>query len=257
MDIQPIELTTASNVLGKDFEITPSQRLQGGNEPDIETSKIRMYIGTKPMLTDIRKLYKKINKPVPPEVELFKSYNAYFLPHTVGVIQEGGSDSIRQIGYQMKFPANAEVSVLNVLPESKFITKVGGGFGFEADLSLNGEAHIPESVTAWAESTEMLGLGGKLRLSTANNIIGRFKFSVVTSEIMSIGKGSTYSEWVFNRGESPLFGNDIEMYQLILVDKFYSEPVLKFQARVYCVISTWGLIPSRRESDWIPLECRL
>jgi hypothetical protein len=256
MDKQYLELSAADNSIAKDYETPPSKRMQG-NSPDISTSKIRMYIGTKPILTDIKKLMKKHNKPVPPHIEIFKSYNAYFLPHTIGVIQEGGWDTIRQIGYQMKFPSDAEVIVLNVLPESKYVTTIKGDFNFEADLALNGEAGIPEKVKDLIEFTETVGVGGKLKVSSSSNLLGTFRFSVVSAEVMSIGKGNTYSEWVFNRGEAPLFGNDIEMFQLILVDKFYPHDKLKFQAKIYSVISTWNLLPSRRESEWIPIECAL
>jgi len=72
---------------------------------------------------------------------------------------------------------------------------------------------------------------------------------------MTIGKGNTYSEWLFNKMEKPLYGSDLEMYQVILVDRFAES--IDFEAQVYSVTSTWNLLPARRESNWIQLKCKL
>ncbi|WP_221392001.1 hypothetical protein [Dyadobacter sp. NIV53] len=61
---------------------------------------------------------------------------------------------------------------------------------------------------------------GKFKAAINNSITGRFSFAVQTPEIMAIGKGNSYSEWLFIKSEKPLYGSDIEMFQVILVDRF-------------------------------------
>lgn len=248
------ELSNEDSVISN-LEVPPSMRKLGGS-PDIATDTIRLFIGTKPVAFNLKKLYQKIGKQIPPEIEIFKSYNAYILNHNVGAIKEGGGQKIVQIGYRVKFPNDSKIVVLDVMPQSKFVTNIEGKFNFEADLNLNGELSIPSQLTKLLEENiEYVGLGGKLKASTDNNIVGRFSFSVQTPVIQSIGKGNNYSEWVFEKDDKPLHGDDFEMYQIILVDRF--EESIEFEANIYAVINTWNLITSRRESNWVKVRCEL
>lgn len=245
---------TEKNSIEKHFEIPPLERKAGGT-PNIEIEKIRMYIGSNPIAFNLKELYKKSKKEIPPEIQIFKSYNVFIINHTVGVIQEGGWEKVKQVGYRMRFSAENEVTVLDVLPQSKYVTNLEGNLNFEADLNLNGELSTPDKVTNLINQIEGVGIGGKLKVATNSSIVGRFNFSVITSEIQSIGKGNNYSEWIFNRVDKPLVGDDIEMFQIILADRFIEE--LSFEASIYSIISTWNFLPSRRQSDWITIKCKL
>lgn len=255
MEKLELELTRNNTVI-EGFETPPDDRLQGGEEPDIQADKIRMYIGTRPFAFNLKKLYKKLGKEIPPEIQIFKSYDAYILNHSVGVIKEGGIKKINQIGYLVNFPDDIEILVLDTMPQTKFISKIEGNFQFQADLNLNGELTVPDSLTKLiAENIENVGIGGKLKASTVNSIVGRFSFAVVSPEIQSVGKGSKNSEWVFNKGDKELYGDDIEMFQIILVDRFVKE--ISFKVRLYTTISTFNFLPIRRESAWQDISCKL
>ena len=249
------DLTSKTSTVER-FEIPPNDRTLGGSTPDIEEGKIRLYIGSRPTSLNLKKLYGKLGKKIPPEIQLFKSYNAYILTHRVGVIKEGGFKSVNQVGYRVKFPDNPAVIILDLMPQAKFIKKIGVNFNFEADLSINGQLGIPDGLTQFLEkNVEYMSLGGKLKAATNDSLVGRFSFSVQTPEVMAIGKGNTYSEWVFNTSEKPLYGSDLEMFQVILVEKFADS--ITFEVMIYSVISTWNLLPARRQSDWVKLECVL
>ncbi|MCU0440367.1 MAG: hypothetical protein MUC49_20950 [Raineya sp.] len=247
---------TEKNVFEEDFEISPSNRIAGG-DPDIEVNRIRMYIGSNPVVFNLRELYEKAKKEIPPEIDIFTSYNVFIINHTIGVVQEGGWDKVQQIGYRMRFLTPKKVRVLDVLPQSKYIKKIAGIFNFEADLHLNGEISSPDKITDIIEQADIasVGIGGKLRVATNSSIVGRFSFQVITPEVQSIGKGSDYSEWIFNKTDRPLVGDDIEMFQIVLADRFTTE--LPFEACIYSTISTWNFLPSRRNSDWVQIKCKL
>ena len=242
------------SAINKNSEIPPNERFLGGDEPDLQANKIRMYIGNRPIVFNLKQLYRKSNKQVPPEIQIFKSYNAYILTHTIGVIKDGGWDKIHHIGFRVEFPKNSDIIVLDVMPQSKFITTIGGKFQFEADFNLNGELSLPKEVSTFLENIENVGIGGKLKVATDNSLVGRFSFSVISPEVVSIGKGSNYSEWIFYKSDKPLHGNDIEMYQIVLVDRDLTE--LSYRSKLYSVISS-SFMSSMRESEWIDVKCKL
>jgi hypothetical protein len=249
-----IELSDKNSAI-EGIETPPSKRQLGGT-PDIATDKIRLYIGSKPIAFNLKTLYETLGKELPPEIQIFKSYNAYIINHTIGVIREGGIDNIKQIGYRVRFSSETDIIVLDVMPQAKYIKNIGGDFNFEADLNLNGELSVPDELTEFLkENVQYVGVGGKLKAATDNKVVGRFSFSVQTPEIQSIGKGNNYSEWCFNKSDTPLYGNDIEMYQIVLVDRFADD--LTFEANVYTTLSLWNMIPSRRESKWVEISCEL
>ena len=246
---------TAREAVSQQFEIAPDERKMGSGEPDLATDMIRMYIGTNPVAYNLKELFKKSNRPIPPKIQIFKSYNVYIINHTVGIVKEGGWEKVRQIGYRMKFMPGQEVTVLDVMPQSKYVTQVGATLNFDAQLDLNGELSPPNQLTELLNNIDGVGVGGKLKVAAQGSVVGRFTFDVITPEIQSIGKGNDYSEWIFKRVDHPLVGDDIEMFQIVLVNRFAEE--LKFEASIYSTISTWNFIPSSRKSEWINVTCKL
>jgi len=161
------DLTSENNVV-KQFEVPPASRVLGGDIPDIEKGRIRLYIGNRPTALNLKKLYSQLGKEIPPEIELFKSYNAYILTHRVGIIKVGGFDSINQVGYRIRFSKDEPVIVLDLMPQARFIKNIEGNFNFDAELSINGQLRVPEQLTEFLDkNVEFATLGGKFKAATS------------------------------------------------------------------------------------------
>lgn len=241
------------SALDPDLLVPPSERTFGA-EPDIEAGRIRLRIGERPVARNLRVLYELGKREVPADLEVFLSYDIWLLTHTISVVQEGGFKQIRQLGYEMQFPDKPKVTVLEVLPQTRFVTKVGGCLKGEADIQLNGQVAVPDSITHLLDYVEDLSFGGKVTLSNQLNVVGRVSFAVMTPVIQAVGVGDSRSEWVFIKDENPLLG-DQHMTQMILTPLRLKK--LKFKARLNATISSFNLIPARLQSEWIDLECIL
>jgi len=101
-----------------------------------------------------------------------------------------------------------------------------------------------------------LGAGGKLQASTDNSIFGNISLSVYTTEIQAIGKNGNYSEWQFNKTELPLHGRDIEMSQILLIDRFTDS--IRYKCKAYVNITSWlGFNSIRRETEWLEISIKV
>jgi hypothetical protein len=236
-----------------DLLVPPSKRTFGA-EPDIEVGQLRLRIGERPVARNLRLLYEMSKRELPSDLEVFVSYDIWLLTHSVSVIKEGGYKKIRQLGYQVRFPDKPKVTVLEVLPQTHFVTKVGGFFKSEADIQINGQASMPESITHLLNTVENLSLGGKLVLSEQVNLVARITFAVMTPVIQAVGAGDNGSEWVFRQDEQPLLGDQL-MIQILLTPRRLR--ALDFKARVYATIATFNLVPVRVTSEWTDLSWAL
>lgn len=249
------EITLArQNATDPNLLVPPSQRHLGGDEPDIEADRLRLRIGDRPIARNLRRLYELSDRQLPDTLEVFTSYDLWLLTHAVSVIKEGGYKRVRHLGYRMSFQEKPRVTVVDILPQTHFVTKVGGFFRAETDIQLNGEAKVPDSLTELLEEVESISLGGQIRISAEANVVGRVSFSVMTPVIQAVGVGSNGSEWVFRKDEQPLLGDQL-MIQIVLTPRRLRE--IKFRAQLHAAITTFDFLPALLESDWLDLECEL
>jgi len=146
MDKRFFDLTN-KNTLIEGIEDTPSNRKLGGEKSTEESDKIRMYVGTKPSIINIRDFIRSSGKEIPLDLEVFKSYEMYLLSHSVGIIKEGGWDKVNQIGYRMELNADSNSVVLDLIPQPKYIKNLGGELKFDASIGLNGSIKPPLELT--------------------------------------------------------------------------------------------------------------
>ena len=243
----------AQSALDPDLLVAPSKRTFGV-EPEIETDRIRLRIGERPIVRNLRALYEKSKRKLPADLEVFISYDIWLITHSVSIVKEGGFKQIRQVGYQVRFPEKPKVTVVEVLPQTHFVTKLGGSFENEADIQIDGRASIAGSLTDLLDTVENVSFGGKLTLSQHLNVVARINFSVMTPVIQAVGIGDNGSEWVFNKEEKPLLGDQL-MIQILLTPRRLKK--LAFKARVYATITTFNMVPARFQSEWIDLNCVL
>jgi hypothetical protein len=252
---------TAEDAVDPDLLVPPSERHLGPN-PQIEEGNIEIRIGQRPFVRSLRALYESSERAVPPGMEIFTSYKLWLLTHAVSVVKEPGRKDIRQLGYEVSFPEEPRVTVVEVFPQSRFIKKFGSElesrFVFEAGIQINGQVAPPEIITELMKQVHPLSFGGKAEakaeITTKGDFVGRFSFAVLTPVIEAIGVGDNYSQWLFTKDTKPLVGDHI-MMQLILVPKNLRE--LRFRARASATTTTFNLLPSKRKSRWMDLSVSL
>ncbi len=246
-------LLTQGDAVNTDLLVSPLKR-DLGTKADIEDSNFRFRIGRRPLVYNLRNLYQASGRSLPNSLEIFISYDIWLLTHAVSIIKERGFKKVQQFGYQVCFPKDPKVTVIDVLPQTQFITKIGTSFKSETDIKINGQAAITNDLINLLEKVIPLSFGGKLTCSNHANIVARLSFSTISSVVQAAGVGDNESEWIFIKDEKPLLGDQI-MTQIILTPKYLER--FNFKARIFATISTFNFLPVRLKSKWVKLECNL
>ena len=95
----------------------PPERKYGGPEADIQFKGVRLRVGRRPIVFNLKKLYEKSGRELPGDLEVFGSYDMWVFTHSVGVVQEGGWQYIQQLGFHVKFGERPIVTNLELLPQ--------------------------------------------------------------------------------------------------------------------------------------------
>src|ERR1017187_3248169 len=257
MDTQPIEMRTVDltydNAVDPLLAIPPSQRSYGG-EPVVEKGHVRLRIGERPIVRNLNLLYRKSGRALPADLEVFSAYNIWLIVFSVGVVREAGLREVERFGFVATFPEKPRVTILNVLPQTRFVTRAGARLRAEATLALNGGAKVPEALTQAISATEVLSGDAQLRLTTEANVVGTLSFSLITPVVESVGVGGRRAEWVFEKAEEPLVG-DQQMVVTLLTPKTVDE--LEVTVRLSATVAVFNLLPCNLETDMalaIPLS---
>ena len=101
---QLIELSFKDSI-SKDFEIPPHERHLGGETGagSIISDKISIKVGNMPIAYNLKKLYELGGKTVPPEIQIFTSYDIWIINYNIGVIKSRGIANVKQIGFKVKY----------------------------------------------------------------------------------------------------------------------------------------------------------
>jgi hypothetical protein len=233
--------------------VPPTQRTFGG-EPTLEKGHVRMRIGERPIVRNLKQLYKKMNKALPADLEVFTAYNIWLIAFGVGIIRDSGMREVEQFGLAVTFPDEPRTTIVDVLPQTRFVKTAGGQLKVEAGLSLNGSARLPEAVTQAISQTDVLSADAALKLSTEANVVGTLSFSVLTPVITAIGVGGRHAEWAFEKSEEPLIG-DQHMVLTLLAGKPVEE--LPITTRLSATVSVFNMLPCKLQTEFgmvIPLD---
>lgn len=252
---------TSEDALNPELEEPLSQAKLGG-KPQIEKNNIAVRIGQRPITRSLRELYEKAGKELPPDLQLFNSFRLWMITHVVSVVKERGMRDISSLSYEVQFPAEPKVTTVQVLPQTRFIKKIGAGINtdwvVDVGIGLNGQIAPPAVLTELLEQSDFISFDGeakaKIDISNRLHLVGNLSFSVVTPLIAAVGVGDDYCRWDFTKDDVPLIGDHL-MVQILLVPKHESE--LSFQARVSATISVFDFLPDTRRSRWIDLRAHL
>lgn len=242
------------SALDPDLMISPLDRTFG-DDPEIEEGFLKLRIGDRPFARNLRTMYELNDRKVPDEIEIFMAYDVWLITHVVSIMQEAGYKKVKQLGCEVRFQEEPKVTILELLPQTRFIKKLGGLFKSEAGIQLNGKATLPASVSQLLNSVENFSLGAEMTLSSQANIVGKLSFAVMSAAVVATGVGDRRSEWLFNKaGDRPLQGDQL-MVHVLLTPKHLKN--VTFKARIYATISGFNFIPVRLKSEWVDLACDL
>lgn len=224
----------------------------GGSDPDVQVKQIRMRVGRRPTIRNLRRLYEVLELQCPKDLELFENYDVWIFAFKVHLMKDGGFGSVTQFGAQVRFPEDSAISIVSLLPDSEFITKGGAHLKASAALSVTGDAMIPEAAIAVGAATAKVG--GDIRASVSGGAHINISMSVMTTKVLTIGTGDYVGEWSIRRGEQPLLGEQ-SFLSTVLVPSGLND--LEVQLRAYVNVSTGFLVPARVQTDWLTMAVSL
>ena len=225
-----------------------------GSEDDLDYQNVSIRIGRRPIVKDVRKLYERSKRGMPNGYQVFKDFDIWLISHTIGVMDRNSHllQNLKNIGYKVRFNEIDYITILDVMPKSKFITKLTAGLSVSADINLNGSFSLPD--LSWkVQEEEKLQFGAGIKIGGNTEIVGRISFDIITPKIIAIGEGDYQGEWCFEKDDLPLFGMH-KMTQTLLVPQGLDK--LEFEVQAYANLTTFK-VPNRRESEWLKLSCQL
>ena len=220
-----------------------------GSDPEERGFSVR--IGDRPVGVSLPKLVQSLGGEIPPDLDVYKRFGIWLVPHRLGVMRRSGSYEPTSIGLEIEYlTGGATCSVVGLLPAPEFVerAKIGVGLRAGGQISAAGDlACLTEAVSAAAPSSEAtFSLQGEMAV--------RFDVSVVTPVISATGVGSSRAEWLFTKHDESLYGRDVETWSIVLLQKRAKE--LVYRAR-YNLVMRRFLVPVRYESEWEEARCTL
>ncbi len=201
-------------------------------EAMIEVKELQIHIGNRPICRDLRALYKKTHKTVPPGLAIFSRYDVWIIPHVIGAIKRTGGGGIHALGYQADFDGD-EVYTIDLVPGTKFDTKFEVNTALEVDLGLEGHAEVPQAARTFLDEFESFGGDARLKLSAEAKLVGRLSLSLIAPVVQTVGLYHSRCEWRFEVEKNPLLGDQL-MFQTVLVPAGTTS--IKMRARSYALI---------------------
>jgi hypothetical protein len=252
METIDIELN-ALNAIDK-FLLIPLEDANLGEEFDIENETFKVRLGIRPIFLNLFNVYLKQHKSIPEGLSIFDQYDIWLVNYGVSVIKSGGWKKIEQLGLEIRYPSGPEdikVIIINNMPSTSFKTVATGQLSFNAGIDLTGKvgAKIDE---VKIDDFFDLGFNGKLGVSSTMKNSFLIKFDLITANIISTGIGDSQGEWILNKDEQPLLGDQL-FSQTILTPKGISS--LGAKGRISCVITgPMGSFPVKLKGEWNDLS---
>ena len=203
-----------------------------------------------------RNICEKLGHPVKGKFSLYDNFDLWFIPHRLSIVRHKGFSEVTSIGLEVEYIHNdATCSIVSLIPSTKFrkYGEISNSTSMHGSISFTGEA-LPLSEEHVLKNLKFnlsdLRIGISEKLSLGLNI----HCTVVLPIVSAVGVGASSCEWEFVKDDEPLFGKDIETWSIIALP--IGLEILKYRMRFYFNARTvW--IPTRRQSDWVEVECKL
>jgi hypothetical protein len=217
----------------------PSATKLGGEGGAAGSPQVRLRTARSPVVSNLRALHKNRGGSVPEGFEIFWRHEIWVVQHTVAVDPGGSADEVEQFCCELRFPSG--VTVIDVLPDARFIRQEERGFRCEGDLRLNGRV---------AAAGSGARAGGPAELP----VVEQLSMRVATPYVQAIGIGDAVVQYVFSKHAGTLAGEQT-LVETILTEKHADE--LPWAVRMHAVLPGTDGLPVRLRSNWVPLFTRL
>jgi hypothetical protein len=189
-----------------------------------------LRLGDRPFARSVRQLFKLKKMQLPPEIEVLKG-ETYLITLAVGLSAKSGANRVKIIGFTAKFDGPG--ATIDIFPKSEFKEYFGLGGKFEAGVSADGYAKLPDAVGALTAEVINLGAGAEMKLAAEAKMVGKLSLSIKSAVVQAIGTGASTVEWQFYRDQTPLVGDQV-MVQSVVVPAGQKE--LSYTLNAHAVI---------------------
>jgi hypothetical protein len=246
-----ITLVPASVSIAQDWLFTDVEVVHHGKVEDLKAA-IELRIGDRPFARSMRKMFEHAGKQLPPEVAALKG-DTYLITHAIGVVASSNAGSIDTIGYEASFAEPG--STLELFPTTRFKEYLKADLGFEAGISADGYAKLPNQLGELSKAVLNVGAGAEVQFGTDASVLGKLTFAVKSPKIQAVGTASSKVSWEFDKDENPLVGDQV-MIQTVVVPK--GQESLTFNMQAFAMLDP-GMFrrPFRVETDVITVTVEL
>jgi hypothetical protein len=231
---------TPENAIDPRLFTPPDQRTYGPRpEGEVVHKRIRVRLGDRPTARNVRRMFEAEGKELPAGLKVYAGYEIWLIGLNVGVIKEGGWQSVTRLGLRVDLPKNPRFIVVGLAPETKMIVRGKVGFECNASLGANGSLTLPDvlgAAGAPVPAAVETSAGAKISAQAGVNL----SFSVLSPAVIAVGKGDSRAEWVIEDSAGPLIG-DQELYFTVLTPIVTDE--IRLSARVNATVATFDLLP--------------
>jgi hypothetical protein len=227
--------------------LEPREALKFGGRratSDLRMGPVRVRIGRKATIHNLRSLYKRRGRGLPEEFDIFWSHEVWLLNHTVGLLRD--EDSVEAHSLQYELVLDERAIIQGVLPDAGLMLELPNGPYCRADVLLNGRV-VPEFPEPAGEEMENLA-GGAFQSSERDAVVGRVLLPALTSQVHGMGPGCNIASWVFKKSQGSLEGYQ-PMATTLLLDKHAQSLACRVQVRLQGVGRNDVVVPLAK-STW-------
>jgi len=224
---ETLNFTQDSPVVRKRGLIESTDKFKGtkrliSNENEQSILGITVRLGNTPIVKDLKNLFTYAEKSIPADLQvLFDKRDIYLIVHMIGAVRLNGSAKVDELQYNAEIVNANGAQTIDLLPNTTFRELASLSIGIEGSLSGRGNfsATIPSSLSqALLEQEITLGGDMKIQLSSNNNFVGKFIYSLKFPVIQSTGISSNFCTWILNPQNTPLLGDQL-LIQTLAVPK--------------------------------------
>jgi hypothetical protein len=224
----------------------------GGDIQEKLLADFPLSVGDRPFARSVRKLYKARKQELPPEIASLKG-ETYLITHAIGLTAKHSANKVEMVGYSAHFDDPG--STIELFPNTQFKEFFAASTKFQAGISADGYAKLPDQIGALAKEVVNLGAGAELQVGAEAKVVGKLTLTVKTPKIQAVGNASSRVSWQLHKDENPLVGDQV-LVQTIVVPK--GQEKLTFKMQAFAVISP-GLFrrPVRVETEELTVRVDL
>src|ERR1039458_5170390 len=120
-----VELTlSAGDVLNPALLEEPgADHLDG--EAQVDFGKIEIRIGSRPIATDLGRLYAETGRTIPPEYSAtFDGFRLWMIEFHIGILRQGGIKRLESVSVEVRFPESPRITITDLFPRPQFIDRM-------------------------------------------------------------------------------------------------------------------------------------